>query len=391
MIPAIIPVLAETLPFALSHYAERRDALIGLMKEREIDVIALTSTENICYLTGFGSFAFGRTALVLGTDGVGRWVIRKTEYSNIRALSNQLWVNDGVGVADHEDFGAELLSTLRELAAPNAKVGIELDSVQASARPFLVLAAGEIPIVNASGLVESLRRRKSPEEIKLLRRAGAIAAQACRDGFEALEEGMSDSALGAVVTNSLILNGSAPVVQFPAVCAGPRTARAHISWRGAPIRRGDIINVEPAASVFDYHTPIFRIFSMGPPPDEVRRMFDVCRAALDEGYAEVRPGMTSHEAARIFETVIERAGCAEFMVTRPAYSIGLAFAPGWGEDNVVNIRRDNEQILEEGMCFHVVPCLYRDGIGCVAASMPSLLTRAGFESLSGDEAILLVR
>jgi Xaa-Pro dipeptidase len=202
---------------------------------------------------------------------------------------------------------------------------------------------------------------------------------------------MTDSELAAIVTNSLILGGSGRVAQMPNVCAGPRTARAHVTWCGAPIRRGEVVNIEPAASVFDYHTPIYRISSIGEPEAEVRRMFDVCRAALDEGYARVRPGMTSHEAARIFEGSIERAGYAQFMVTRPAYSIGASFPPGWGEDDVMSIRANNEDILEEGMCFHVVPCLYQDGVGCVAASMPSVLTAAGFRSLSGDEVVLGIR
>lgn len=55
------------------------------------------------------------------------------------------------------------------------------------------------------------------------------------------------------------------------------------------------------------------------------------------------------------------------------------------------IRSGHEAILEEGMCFHVVPCLYHDGIGCVAASMPSVLTSDGFQSLSGDEAVLSIK
>lgn len=202
---------------------------------------------------------------------------------------------------------------------------------------------------------------------------------------------MTDSALAAVVTDSMLRNGSDRVAQMPNVCAGPRTARAHVTWCGAPIRRGEVINVEPAASVFDYHTPLYRIYSLGPPQDIVRRMFDTCREALDEGYARVRPGMTSHEAARIFESVIEKAGFAENMVTRPAYSIGAAFPPGWGEDSVMAIRRNSEQVLEEGMCFHVVPCLYMDGVGCIPASMPSVLTASGFEPLADGEVTLDIK
>jgi Xaa-Pro dipeptidase len=93
----------------------------------------------------------------------------------------------------------------------------------------------------------------------------------------------------------------------------------------------------------------------------------------------------------IYETAIRRAGYGELMVTRPAYSIGIAFPPGWGEDNVGSIRAGDEQVLEAGMCFHVCPCLYKDGLGCVAASMPDVLTESSFESLSGGQIRLMAK
>jgi Xaa-Pro dipeptidase len=381
----------DRLAFLPEEYLARRDALSAMMAERGIDIVVLTSTGNTYYLTGFGSLAYGATALVMRADGKAIWVMRRTELSNIRALADQLWVNEGLGVADGQDFATILDGAIADLGGANAVVAVEFAATLPSLRGFLGPVASTRKVADASGLVEHLRRIKSPAEIALLRRAGSIAAQSCHDGFEALVEGMTDTALAAVVTGSLLRNGSGRVAQMPNVCAGPRTARAHVTWCGAPIRRGDVINIEPAASVYDYHTPVYRIYSLGEPQDIVRRMFDICRAALDEGYARVRPGMTSHEAARIFESVIEKAGFGEYMVTRPAYSIGASFPPGWGEDNVMAIRSGNEQLLEENMCFHVCACLYMDGVGCVPASMPSLLTRHGFESLSGDQVVLRVK
>lgn len=379
----------DRLPFAPEEYLARRDALRALMAERGIDAVVLTSTENMYYLTGFGSLAYGATALVMSADGRAVWVMRLTELSNIRALKGKIWVDDGLGVTDGQEFATVLRGAIGDLVPGKPVLAVEYGTIQPAFRDFV--EPKDAHVLNASGMVEHLRRIKSPAEIELMRRAGRIAAQSCRDGFEALHEGMTDSALAAVVTNSLVVNGSHRVAQMPNVCAGPRTARAHITWCGAPIGRGDVINIEPAASVYDYHTPIYRIYSLGEPSSMVRRMFDVCCEALDKGYQLVRPGMTSHDAARVFEGVIERSGLAEFMVTRPAYSIGASFPPGWGEDNVMAIRRDHDQILEEGMCFHVVPCLYQDGVGCVAASMPSVLKANGFESLSGDDVVLGVK
>jgi Xaa-Pro dipeptidase len=381
----------DRLAFAPAEYLARRDALRGMMAARGIEVVVLTATSNTYYLTGFGSLAYGATALVMRQDGTAVWVMRRTELSNIRALATQLWAKDGIGVVDGQDFAAVLDKAVIDLAGPKATVGFEYAAVQPSLRGFVAPAGSTRRVVDASGMVEHLRRIKSPAEIELLRRAGSIVAQSCRDGFEELREGMTDSELAAIVTDSLVRNGSGRVAQMPNVCAGPRTARAHVTWCGAPIARGEVVNVEPAACVHDYHTPVYRIYSLGEPGDPVRRMFDVCREALDEGYARVKPGMTSHDAARIFETVIEKAGFGQYMVTRPAYSIGASFPPGWGEDSVMAIRAGLDQPLEEGMCFHVVPCLYMDGVGCVAASMPSVLTADGFQPLADDEVVLGIK
>ncbi|WP_083213659.1 MULTISPECIES: Xaa-Pro peptidase family protein [unclassified Ensifer] len=379
----------DRLPFQPEEYLARRDALRKLMAERGIDACVLNSTENMYYLTGFGSLAYGATSLIVRSDGKALWVMRLTELSNIRALKGKIWADEGVGVPDGQDYTAVLGRTLADFAPGKAVIAVEYGTIQTAISGFV--RPKDDAVVNASGLVEHLRRIKSAAEIDLLRQAGHIAAKSCHDGFAALREGMTDTELAMVVSDSMLASGSHRPAKMPNVCAGPRSARAHVTWCGAPISRGELVNIEPAASVFDYHTPIFRFYSIGKPSDRVLRLFDVCKEALDEGFARVRPGMTSHEAARVFESVIERRGFAEWLVTRPAYSIGGSFPPGWGEDNVMAIRRDHHAILEEGMCFHVTPCLYEDGVGCVGASMPSVLTANGFVSLSGDEAVFGVK
>ena len=382
--------MARLLPFDAAEFSRRHAGLLSGMQARGLDAVILNSTENIFYLTGFGSLAYGTTALVVGADGAGVWVIRRTELSNIAALNPELWAKDGVGVADGEDFGAVLRRTLADRWPAARRIGIELGSIKASLASFVGISAGA-EWVNATGLVEALRQVKSEAEIALLEKAGHIVAAACHDGFQALRPGITDTQLAAVVTESLIRNGSDRIAQMPNVCAGPRTARAHVTWCGDTIMPGEVVNIEPAACVRDYHTPVYRMYSLGAPSGEAERMFAVCREALDAGYATVRPGMTSHDAARVFETVIEQAGLAEFMVTRPAYSIGCAFPPGWGEDDVAAIRRGSDQVLRAGMCFHVVPCLYKPGLGCIAASMPSVLTEAGFRPLCDDQVVWGVR
>jgi Xaa-Pro dipeptidase len=362
---------------------------MAAMAERGIDALIVGSAENLFYLTGFGSLAWGRTVLIMTLSGKAVWVMRRTELSNIRALASLLWAPEAIGVADTEDFGAVLTQATRDLVGEGARIGIEGGGAPASLDAFMAISYQNC--IDATGLVETLRRVKSPAELALMRRAGKIVANATSDAFEALCEGMLDSDLAAVLTASLIRRGSDRIAQMPNVAAGPRTARAHITWGHRLIRRGELITVEPAACVENYHAPIYKIMSIGHPEPAAQHMFDACRRAFDAGWEEVRPGMTSGQAAAIYENALVSAGYGALMVTRPAYSIGIAFPPGWGEDNVGSIRAGDERTLEAGMCFHICPCLYLDGLGCVAASMPAVLTENGFESLSGGGIELMVR
>jgi Xaa-Pro dipeptidase len=356
-----------------------------------LDALVVSSAENLFYLTGFASLAWGRTALILPRTGDAVWIMRLTELSNIRALRDVLWAKAAIGVPDTVSFADVLAKAVADVVGGAARVGVEAGNIPASLQAFAALRAGDGHMANANGLVEELRRVKSPAEIALMRRAGGILHQAITDAFAALHENMLDSDLACVVTHSLIRGGSDRVAQMPNVASGPRTARAHITWGHLPIRRGELITVEPAACVENYHVPIYKIMSIGSPGAEAVRMFEVCKVAFQEGWATIRPGMTSNDAAAIYETAIRRAGYGDRMVTRPAYSIGIAFPPGWGEDNVMSIRAGDENVLEAGMCFHICPCLYQDGIGCVAASMPAVLMESGFASLSGTGVELLIK
>jgi Xaa-Pro dipeptidase len=378
----------DLLAFPAAEYAVRIAAARAAMAEQGLDAFVVSSAENLFYLTGFASLAWGRTVLVLPLKEAPVWVMRLTELSNIRALHEVLWAKAAIGVPDTQDFSAALASAIAARTSPGARIGVEAATAPSSLRGFTQLLPA---IVDSSGLVEKLRRTKSPAEIALMRQAGRIVRQSTDDAFEALRDGMTDSDLAAILTASLIRHGSDRVAQMPNVAAGPRTARAHITWGHLPIERGDLITVEPAACVVNYHAPIYRIMSLGEPAAEARRMFDACRAAFEAGWQAVRPGMTSNDAAAIYEGVLRRAGYADRMVTRPAYSIGIAFPPGWGEDNVMSIRSGDETVLEAGMCFHICPCLYEDGIGCLCASMPAVLTETGFSSLSGGEVELMAK
>ena len=382
------------LPFTQEEYASRVRKVREQMDERGIDLMLFTTPENYFYLTGFQTGAHHSfIVLALPLSGEAAWIVRKTELSNVRSHTPVSWVKRGFGVDDTKDNIEVLASALREMGYERKRIGVEQDSLWFRVSHFFGLQR-ELPdgqLRDGSNMVESLRPVKSPAELEYMRQAGKITAKAVQAGIDALREGMTDSELASVLMATATKEGSEKMSGGPEVVVGKRSALAHSSWIGAPIRRGELVNTEMAAAVAHYNTPVYRISIIGEPSDEQRSFHDASLAGLEAGLSSFKPGMTSAEGDRIVRSAIEKAGYADYFPVRAAYSIGLGFTPGWSENHVMMIRPDDSRVLEPGMCFHVVPALYKEGLGCVCCSMSIEITKDGCASLVPMEPKLYVR
>jgi Xaa-Pro dipeptidase len=381
------------LPFARQEFTGRRDQLVELLKQRKIDLALITSPANYFYLTGLASNVTSYLfALALQPNGRGLWIGRRMEMSNVVALAPECWATERVPIDDSEDAIARLAEAASAIAGPGATVGIEFASPQLSMGDFARLRAAvpAMQFVDFSGTVESMRTVKSAAELDYLRAAGAIVGKAMAATLRNLRYGARDSDLAAALIAAAIQGGSEPMAEGPYVTSGPRSFRAHSSWTHAVIGRGEAINTEMAAARAHYHTPVFRMSVFGAPGDELRRLHDASAAGLRAGLEKIEAGMTSAQADAVVRQRIEKAGCGEFFTVRAAYGIGLGFPPGWGENSIMSIRPGDERRLRPGMCFHMVPALYKPGLGAVCCSMPFHIGARGIEPLTQIEPDLFI-
>ena len=382
------------LPFTDAEYQERVARLRTLMAERGIELLLVTAPESQYYLSGFRTGSMhGFLVLALPLEGDALWVVRKTELSNVHTLSATSWVKQGVGVADGKEPIEVLSGAIADMKYSGARIGVDRQSLffHAAYQMALVQHLPNATFVDASGLIEPLRAVKSKAELGYMRRAGEITTSSLRDGIKALSDGLTDTEIGAVITASAIRAGSEKMTGGPFVTAGERTFLAHSSWVGQPIRAGDIVNTEMACVVAQYNVPCFRVSVIGEPSKELRDLHAASEAGLAAAMQGIEPGMTSHEADALVRNAVAATGMGEYFVVRAAYGIGLAFGPGWGEDNVMSIRPDDMRVLTPGMCFHVVPALYKQGFGAVCCSMPVVVGETGLEPLTDLEPRLFVR
>ena len=97
------------------------------------------------------------------------------------------------------------------------------------------------------------------------------------------------------------------------------------------------------------------------------------QAALDE----IKPGATCAAPHLACQRVIDRAGYSDNFRKRTGYSIGIAFAPDWGEGGILSLYTGVTTELAPGMTFHIPPALRAYGRFGVGVSETVVVTETG--------------
>ncbi|WP_163387631.1 M24 family metallopeptidase, partial [Enterobacter ludwigii] len=77
------------------------------------------------------------------------------------------------------------------------------------------------------------------------------------------------------------------------------------------------------------------------------------------------------------QRVIDDAGMTERYRKRTGYSLGISFAPDWGEWQVASLHDTVDLPLVPGMCIHVVPALREYGVFTIGISESICITETG--------------
>jgi Xaa-Pro dipeptidase len=154
---------------------------------------------------------------------------------------------------------------------------------------------------------------------------------------------------------------------------------------------GDAVLLEMGAAYNRYIGPIMRSAVIGQPTDTMRRFSDFCLEALNNAIEAVKPGNTIHDVDEACRGVFERAGVWDYYRKRTGYSVGIGFAPGWGENSVFSVQKDNPLVLEPGMVFHMPPAMRMPNEFAVGYSETVAVTPTGVEVLTDHPRKLAIR
>jgi Xaa-Pro aminopeptidase len=330
----------------------------------QLDAIMINSPINRRYVTGFTGSA--GTVIVSQEEAIFITDFRYTEQAGEQAK--------GFTIVEHKKLmEEEVKSQLTRLQVK--RLGFEKNHVTyAEFDRYNKLLDAEL--VPTSEIVEKIRLIKTPDELRILKKAAEIADAA----FEHIQKYIKPGVKEIEVSNELeffMRKLGATQSSFDTIVAsGFRSAMPHGVASTKEIQAGELVTLDYGALYQGYVSDITRTVAVGEISDELRKIYDTVLQAQLRGVNGIKPGMTGIEADALTRDYITDQGYGDYFGHSTGHGIGLEVHEGPG----LSFR--SEQKLEPGMVVTVEPGIYIPNVGGCRIEDDIIITETGNERLT---------
>lgn len=355
----LLPLLLLTLatPAALaaqfiptSEYAARRDSLAARLDSGV--VVAFGGRSPVTperfvqlpafrYLTGFLE---PDAALVMVVRGGKPGATLYTSARDPRRALYDGFPPDSAEVARRTGMPARSISALAAQLDSLAATGLPFytlgdfatadaattDSLTRGARFMRQFADGHPGLVvrDAHPVLDSLRTRKSPAEVAMLRRAIDITGGALREVMRALKPGMYEYQVEAMFESAFRGAGGDGAAFISIIGSGPNSTQYHYNANDRRIGRGEVVVMDVGAGFGGYSADVTRTLPAdGRFSPEQRALYQIVRDAQEAAAKTVKPG-SAFEAWRDAARAVIASGVARLGLTE---GVDATFDPPWAE------------------------------------------------------------
>jgi Xaa-Pro aminopeptidase len=184
----------------------------------------------------------------------------------------------------------------------------------------------DLVVRDAHPLVDSLRARKSPAELSLLRRAIGITVSSLRQAMRAAKPGMWEYELEAIIEGGFRRAGADGPSFGSIIGSGPNSTQYHYEKNDRRMNAGDVVVMDVGASYKGYAADVTRTVPVsGRFTAEHRAIYQLVRDAQAAAERAARPG-APWQAWRDSARAVEARGLARLGLIESA---NATFDPPW--------------------------------------------------------------
>src|SRR5215213_6438549 len=371
--------------------AARRERLLEHARGEQLTGYVLFGADYLRYYTAFEFLATERPVAVIGSTS-GELAVFVPQFEVERVRKETAFER----IESYPEYPGRVhpMLLLARVLADMGVAGLGADEngypgILGYAGPPLSEVTGH-PVEPLGPFVESMMVRKSAAEVELIResarwcehahrllqeysRPGATEAEASlRAGHEATLTMLE--ALGPSYGGGLSSSAGASAGYRGQI--GLRSSWAHAVAHNIEFRAGDVLVTETSAPIWGYNAELERAMVIGPPTDEMRRLFDHAVAAQQVAFDALRPGATCADVDGAVLRYFEQHDLLRYWRQHTGHAIGLR------NHEAPFLDVGDHTTLEPGMVFTVEPGLYDPAIGGFRHSDTVVVTEDGIDLLT---------
>lgn len=256
-------------------------------------------------------------------------------------------------------------------------------------------------LVSSEPVINALRGRKTPAELKRIRKAVEITDEIYRKTFDFIKIGMTEVEIGEYMhqlAHDFGVGLAWPAESCPAVNSGPNSPIGHSGPTDIKVEPGHIIHFDFGVKYEEYCSDIQRVVYVlregeTEAPPEVQRGFITNRTAIEKSREAMKPGVTGNSIDVIAREIVVDAGYPEYQhalghqLGRVAHDGGALLGPLWEKYGDAP-----NQKLEVGQVYTIEPSLPVAKYGHIGLEEDVVMTESGAEYIGEPQReIVLMR
>ena len=349
------------------------EKLQSLLKNEDLDALAIVPGSNFLYLTGGNFHLMERpTILIISKHRKPIAILPVLEIDSFKKLNIESEIFEW---QDSDGYQSAFVRAFEQLGAVK-KIGIEGQRMRVFESQAIEKASPNIEIINAHKFINTIRLKKNEDEIINLQKAIKIAEKTLYETIKYVDVNKTEMEIKNFLIQQLYHFGAEGIAFDPIVLAGGNSALPHGHSSDYKIKEGDCLLFDFGATVNGYHSDITRTFFVKSASDDQKNFYETVLKANKIGLELSKPGLSLHELDDTVLNTLENSNFSEFIVHKTGHGLGLDVH----EDPYV--MRKNYELLEEGMVITIEPGLYKKESLGVRIEDDVLITKDGCESLT---------
>ena len=373
-----------------AEFQERRERLLEHVRRDGLSGYVLFGADTIQYFTGFWFLSNERPVIYAeSVGGESAVFVPEFEVERTRAEADFARIESYPEYPGIEHPMAIFARVLADLGIRDA-IGADQDGypgILGYKGPALSDAAGA-SVAALGETIEGMMARKSESEIALIRESGRWCAHAHRLLQEYSRPGATEAEAslraGRETTLAMLealgdvggMSSSSGASAGYRGQIGLRSSWAHAVAHNIELRAGDVLVTETSAPIWGYNAELERAMVIGPPTDEMRRLFDHTLAAQRVAFDAIRPGATCAHVDGAVMRYFEQNDLLRYWRQHTGHGIGLR------NHEAPFLDVGDSTPLEPGMVFTIEPGLYDPAIGGFRHSDTVVVTGDGMDVLT---------